>query len=121
MTRQMQTDHHRTRSMPSFGIQATGVAVALVGLFLLSGCLQETEVDAEACERHGGRYETFIGSGESYCNLPTSDAGKVCAISADCETYCQADTLTCMPYKVLASGCHSWIADNGDRVDMCFE
>lgn len=105
----------------STATQLTSLVACCLGLLLLSGCLEETEQDAEACERQGGRYQTFISSGESYCNMPTSDAGKACTISADCETYCQADTKTCMPFKVLASGCHAWIEDNGERIDMCFE
>lgn len=72
-----------------------------------------------SCEAQGGRLEIFVGSQQSYCNMPTGDAGQSCTTSSDCQSYCMAETMTCFGYETLGSGCHSYIHADGTRIDMC--
>ncbi|RLE38981.1 hypothetical protein DRJ17_02185 [Candidatus Woesearchaeota archaeon] len=73
--------------------------------------------DKESCEALGGRWERISPRLEEYCNLPTTDAGKECSDSSECESFCIAEllNLTKEDRLKLAQGtfetkgrCHEW-------------
>ncbi|MBI2110558.1 hypothetical protein HYT51_02150 [Candidatus Woesearchaeota archaeon] len=51
-----------------------------------------TPTDKESCEARGGEWRIWNDYPDAApeCNLPTSDAGKRCSDSSQCESYCQA-------------------------------
>ena len=51
-----------------------------------------TPTDKGSCEARGGEWKIWrdIPNATPECNLPTSDGGKKCADSSQCESYCQA-------------------------------
>lgn len=55
-------------------------------------CKRETGTDKESCEALGGKWQIWrnIPNASPECNLPTSDAGKPCLDSSECESYCEA-------------------------------
>jgi len=70
--------------------------------------------EKEECETLGGKWgcKGMICSGNPcnmtvYCNKPTSDAGKTCTDSSQCESYCQAPSNTS--------------SDSGDIIGKCYE
>ena len=77
---------------------ALGGLVALV--FLLTGCqdimttinpnfdVTPGASEAEACEEEGGVWGEFGTPAKEMCNIKTSDAGKTCTDSDQCEGYC---------------------------------
>lgn len=47
--------------------------------------------DKDSCEAKGGKWEQVDNpSSMPACNLPTTDSGKICTDSSQCESYCQA-------------------------------
>ncbi len=48
--------------------------------------------DKESCEARGGEWKIWrdIPDATPECNLPTTDGGKRCTDSSQCESYCQA-------------------------------
>ena len=49
--------------------------------------------DRISCEQAGGKWGSWrdMLNATPECNLPTSDAGKECTDSSQCESYCQAE------------------------------
>ncbi len=60
-----------------------GLATPTVGL--------ELPGDKAACESVGGKWGRIGIALQDGCNLPTSDAGRVCANSTECQGLCIAD------------------------------
>jgi hypothetical protein len=65
--------------------------------------------DKAACEKAGGKWQVkgdtpIVKYG---CNMPTSDAGKVCSDRSDCQTICLAPTGTRMGSKATGK-CWGW-------------
>ncbi len=50
-----------------------------------------TPQDKESCESQGGRWGPIGLSPEEVCVMPTTDAGKVCLDSSECQSACVAD------------------------------
>jgi len=48
------------------------------------------ELNEEECLDAGGEWGLFYYGGTLQCNLPTSDAGKECTDSSQCEGNCEA-------------------------------
>ena len=71
-------------------------------------------VTQTACKKSGGRWglwNDIIPDAPAKCNMPTSDAGKICTDSTECESYCQAEddakigsraTGKCYEWKITA-------------------
>src|SRR4030042_6275647 len=78
--------------------------------------------DEESCEAKGGVWKKIgLGSREE-CNLPTTDGGKICAGSNECEGVCLAalsrdDMQKGMRGKLFKTNgkCSSWIKNVGCR------
>ena len=51
----------------------------------------ELPKDESACEQAGGKWGKSGLASTEQCNLPTSDAGKVCSAFSECEGLCLAD------------------------------
>lgn len=47
--------------------------------------------DKETCEQKGGTWKKMGSHPMEECNLPTTDAGKICSGSKECEGVCLAD------------------------------
>lgn len=94
--------------------------------------------DRATCEALGGRWARIgLAPGES-CNLPTSDAGKICADSSECESLCLADlsradqdrvarTKTplaasgkCAPWRVVV-GCIAVVENGMVKTILCID
>ena len=65
------------------------VVVIIAGFVIYSYTQQAVK---ESCEARGGEWKIWrdIPSASLECNLPTSDGGKKCTDSNQCESYCQA-------------------------------
>ncbi len=63
-------------------------------------------LDQEACERHGGMFSEWTLGGETACYCPTSDAGRPCTHSAECEGACLVDYDSCQ--TATAGACGAW-------------
>ena len=61
------------------------------------------------CYALGGAW-VHLGAGQSYCDLATMDAGRLCASAADCQGGCFADNQTSKEgrcsAKLMVYGCH---------------
>lgn len=92
--------------------------VVLIGLLLASG-VQASETRAppkpttrDACIAAGGDWDDLSGRGHiTGCNLPTSDGGKACTDSGQCEGVCRNGR--CTDHQ-QARGCG--ILENGRRL-----
>ena len=62
-----------------------------------------------SCEAQGGRWGRIGLSPREECNLPTSDAGKECLFSSECEGLCVAE----LSREELAAAAHKAIATTG--------
>ena len=71
-----------------------------------------------ACIRDGGTVGRFGISQVQICDKATSDGGKACSKSTDCESICDAKTRTCSANSVHF-GCYSFLAENGAEVSIC--
>jgi len=76
--------------------------------------------DASACRAHGGTWTSF-GNMYNFCRLLTTDSGKACKSSADCQGVClagstnlNADSFDSCSSEVLLHGCYD--AREGDHV-----
>ena len=109
------------------------------GLYIYSlwTCCEEPEGGwktmnmAEMCEKAGGNYIEEL----TVCQLPMSDAGRVCKSKPQCEGFCEADlsseeiskiakgeqvekTGTCGRWKDFFSGCF-YVVENGKVERLC--
>jgi hypothetical protein len=84
---------------------------------------------AAQCLRQGGRWEVLGFSGPG-CNLPTSDGGKPCSDSRECEGLCLADHEEINANGVdLPGSCSDWqstfgcqeVIENGKVVEICID
>jgi hypothetical protein len=84
---------------------------------------------AAQCLRQGGRWEVLGFSGPG-CNLPTSDDGKPCSDSQECEGLCLADKEEINANGVDLPGvCSAWqstfgcqvVVENGKVVEICID
>ena len=74
----------------------------IAGIIVISGCVQRKELSSrdweinptnkESCETLGGVWKVWgdARNPQPECNLPTSDSGKSCTDSSQCESYCEA-------------------------------
>ena len=72
------------------------ILIVVVGVFIVVGLalwyLAAVQPKSkEACEAMGGSWGRVGLNPEEVCNLPTSDAGKICSGSSECEGSCIAD------------------------------
>ena len=71
----------------------------IIALFFVCACTVSNEVQAperpqskDACEAQGGEWgEVFGATRKNWCRLPTTDAGKPCTNSSQCESFCVTD------------------------------
>lgn len=79
----------------------------------------------EDCKKNNGKPQISHDVGP-FCNIKTSDSGKNCTDSKQCEGHCIAkeknDTSgTCTAYKELSNGC-GWLEVNDGRVrELCID
>jgi len=94
--------------------------------------------DKATCEAQGGKWGRIGPSPRESCNLPTSDAGKVCSDSSECEGGCVAnlsradqDRITrdkavietqgkCTPWRIVV-GCMALVTDGKVRGILCVD
>ena len=99
------------------------IAVVLITFFILIKNPFQTLSEQQRCENSGGRWEGINSPTPSYfCNEKTSDGGKPCTDSSDCESnFCKADEYsivgftgqgTCYPYMNGMTSCSKSI-NNG--------
>jgi hypothetical protein len=77
--------------------------------------------DKLACESLNGRWGRIGLAPTEQCNLPTSDAGRVCNDSSDCDSLCiadltsqQRDGITRTRSPIITSGrCAPWVVTVG--------
>lgn len=69
-------------------------------IYCSDGSLITTPKDKESCESQGGRWGSIGLSPEEVCVMPTTDAGKVCYDSSECQAACVA---------TLTQGEYDWI------------
>jgi hypothetical protein len=85
----------------------------------------------ESCEKAGGKWGIWRDTPEAQpeCNLPTSDAGKECTDSSQCESYCQAPegaeigskaTGKCYAWKKPLTGCMQEVKEGIVQVKWCY-
>jgi len=91
---------------------------------------KDTPRDKESCEAKGGLWGPIGLSPEERCNLPTSDAGKECSDSDECEGYCVAELLPeewsksgvkgqCTAWRIVV-GCITLVED-GKAKGICID
>lgn len=92
--------------------------------------------DKESCEAQGGKWGNIGLSPEDVCNLPTSDAGKECSDSDECEGSCIAELSKrdwdkavygvvytkgkCTAWKITV-GCHAFVEDGKVEGILCVD
>jgi len=93
--------------------------------------------DKISCEGIGGYWESISFSENGYCNKMTSDAGKECIDSDECEGHCITNISpdefqkiqengyveakgTCSDRMIL-TGCHGRVEDNRLAVTLCVD
>ena len=95
-------------------------------------------ITKESCEALGGKWEKIGLASEESCNLPTSDAGKVCSDSSECEGSCLAELTAddldkisqqgkvvytegkCSPWRITA-GCNAFVTDGKVESVLCVD
>jgi hypothetical protein len=85
----------------------------------------------EACEFQGGEWQAWGKTTEESCNLFTTDGGKECSDSNECEAYCIADLpeilLKDLPLEITGNcterttwqGCYSLVEEGLVRGVVC--
>lgn len=71
-----------------------------------------------ACERRKGIWEEAAQGAAFFCQMPTSDGGKQCRKSTDCEGYCLARSGTCAPISPMF-GCQDILNEDGRMLTEC--
>jgi hypothetical protein len=77
-----------------------------------------SEAAARDCRASGGD-PIMTGFGRQACVRPTTDAGKSCSNSKQCESLCMAQTRTCGPQTPMF-GCHQ-VFEDGAEVGICID
>lgn len=86
--------------------------------------------DKESCEARSGAWRPIGLSPEPRCNLPTSDSGKECSNSNECEGYCVIETPMENLTKIKTMGqCTEWrivvgcmtLIKNGRAIHVCID
>jgi len=82
------------------------------------------DTDKDSCEALGGKWGAIGLFPEEVCNLPTSDAGKVCSDAVECEGSCLAETATavegkCTPWTITI-GCRTFMFE-GEAKNICVD
>ena len=99
-----------------------GIFVVIVIISYISDPLTE-----EDCLASGGKWGVVYYGGPEICNLPTSDGGKECTDSSQCESWCEAkedvkplshDNIgTC--YEKQFSTCRNTVEDGAVKGMLC--
>ena len=79
----------------------------IIGFHLLGDQSPRVAIDQESCEEVGGEWKVWgnaLGA-VAECNLPTSDSGKICSDSSECESYCEAPSGSEIGSRVVGE-CH---------------
>jgi hypothetical protein len=108
---------------------AAAVLIAAIPIVIVAGCERigyalhgaSTTLsvpERAACTRDGGTVGRFGISQAQICDKATSDGGKACSKSTDCESICDAETRTCSANSVHF-GCYSFLDENGAEVSIC--
>ncbi len=74
--------------------------------------------DKESCETLGGKWGVFGLIREERCILPTSDAGKSCTDSNQCESACIG--YKCYQWNPVPGGCYDFV-ENGEIKPICID
>lgn len=116
-------------------IIGTGLVLVLLIVIFIGNTKLSSKI---TCELKGGRWSYFPGYSNKICNLPTSDAGKVCLSDDECEGDCIGDQSTmhkdptqkgllsfesygtgkCSDFK-KTSGCHLYNIGKGKFTNLC--
>jgi hypothetical protein len=104
------------------------IIVVIAGIVIYNQIISS---DKKTCENAGGIWWKLGPQGEYVCNMPTSDAGKKCLDSDECEGSCipelSEDEINkllenveviqakgkCTAWKIDSSGCHYFV-ENGE-------
>jgi len=96
----------------------------------------DTPTDREDCESRGGEWAIFgFDAQVEECNIPTTDAGKICNDGSECQGNCFADLTDEQETIVLSGetlqtsgkcsartldfyGCHAWV-ERGEVIILC--
>jgi hypothetical protein len=105
----------------------------MIAALMLAGCQTEpkagalppvgaefTAIQAQACEKKGGRFLPLKPGGALVCFTTPKDSGKHCTAESDCEGACLARSQTCAPVKPLY-GCNEILTSSGLRMTQCLE
>ncbi|MEK6852565.1 MAG: hypothetical protein AABX59_01670, partial [Nanoarchaeota archaeon] len=89
------------------------------------GRIEVTLTDKESCEAVGGDWGRIGLRLDEICNLPTSDAGKKCTDSDQCEGSCIGESEdstsgTCTAWTITV-GCHAFVEDGKVRGILCVD
>jgi len=122
-------------------------AAIMVAVGLIRACVPQVELtptretitapsDRESCEALGGQWGRLGLAPEEECNLPTSDAGKVCSDWDDCEGACIAELSQddldnapevvvytegkCSAWRIIV-GCHAFVEDGRVHGILCVD
>ena len=88
------------------------LVITLVVFILIKNSFQ-TLSDQQICENNGGKWQSsgqLLGS-PYFCNDPTTDAGKSCSDSSECESgLCEAQTSAIDKIGFTGTGnCYGWV------------
>jgi hypothetical protein len=79
-------------------MQSNNIQKLIIGVLIFVGAeivlAGDTPNDQVSCERPGGTWGRFGLMEIDQCNLPTTDANKVCNDSSECEGVCFTDAPT---------------------------
>ena len=83
----------------------------MIGIFMVvSVTYIDKDQGKKACEARGGLWTSFdfLENAENECILPTSDAGKICTDSSQCESVCIATDSDLISGENATGKCHGW-------------
>lgn len=94
----------------------------LIGLILLGFWWYEINLK-HVCELSGGKWEKIGALKAEHCNSKTTDFGKNCSDSSECEGFCFVEKIyikegRCSEY-IYFSGCVNAM-ENGEVVELCW-
>ncbi len=81
-----------------------------IGVFLV-GCGDDKYVEERAaCKDQKGAWRIWNNAqeGDPSCNLPTSDTGKICTDSSQCESWCWVASPTAQVGDETTGKCYKW-------------
>ena len=81
------------------------------------------DLTEEECIKNNGKLQVSHDAGP-FCNLKTTDTGKICTDSEQCEGYCITEDInsnsgTCTEYQQLGDGCGWLEVINGEVAELC--